>query len=168
LKKRLVSSLLHLSLLLTLAGCAAPSRAPAENAAHASSWIGRMSVRIDATAVQSSQVFSSGFELKGGPSQGQLHFFTPLGSTAAAIVWTPGQARMQSGSQTQTFTNIAELIERVLGTPVPVAALFAWMAGDQVSLDGWQVDQSQFNNGKITARRVSPPPGAEIRVVLEP
>ncbi len=127
-----------------------------------------MSVRVEATAEQGSQAFSSSFELQGGPSQGQLHFFTPLGSTAAAITWSPGQARMQSGSQIQTFNNIAELIERVLGTPVPVAALFAWLAGDPVSLDGWQVDQSQFDNGKITAHRVNPQPGAEIRVVLEP
>ncbi len=127
-----------------------------------------MSVRVEASPSLGAQAFASTFELQGGPSQGQLHFYTPLGSTAAAIDWTPQQARLQSGTETQYFKNIAELIERVLGTPVPVAALFAWLAGDQVSLDGWQVDQSQFDNGKITARRVSPSPGAEIRVVLEP
>lgn len=127
-----------------------------------------MSVRVEASPAMGPQAFSATFELQGGPSQGQLHFYTPLGSTAAAIAWTPQQAQMQSGMDTQYFNNITELIERVLGTPVPVAALFAWLAGDHLSLDGWQVDQSQFDSGKITARRVSPLPGAEIRVVLEP
>ena len=127
-----------------------------------------MSVRVEASPEHSPQAFSSNFELQGGPKQGQLHFFTPLGSTAAAIVWTPEQAQLQSGNATQNFNNIAELIEHVLGTPVPVAALFAWLAGDRLSLDGWEVDQSQFDSGKITARRISPAPSAEIRVILEP
>lgn len=166
--RRLAASLLSLCWLLTVAGCAAPGRAPVDPTAPAGHWNGRMSVRVEATAAQGAQAFSSTFELQGGPEQGQLHFYTPLGSTAAAIAWTPGQAHLQSGSQTQTFNNIAELIERVLGTAVPVAALFAWLDGDPLSLDGWQVDQSQFDSGKITARRISPAPGAEIRVVLEP
>jgi outer membrane lipoprotein LolB len=160
--------LLGLGLMLSLVGCAVPSRQPEATASAASRWSGRMSVRVDATASQGPQAFSSTFELQGGPSRGQLHFYTPLGSTAAAIAWSPEQAQLQSGAEIQRFNNIADLIERVLGTPVPVTALFAWLAGDQVSLDGWAVDQSQFDSGKITARRTSPPPGAEIRVVLEP
>lgn len=127
-----------------------------------------MSVRVEASPSLDAQAFSSTFELQGGPSQGQLHFYTPLGSTAAAIVWTSDRAQLQSGAETQHFNNIADLIERVLGTSVPVTALFAWLAGDHLSLDGWEVDQSQFDSGKITARRVSPSPSAEIRVVLEP
>ena len=166
--RRLAASLLGLCLVLSLVGCAAPSRAPFDPAAQAGHWNGRMSVRVEATAEQGPQAFSSTFELQGGPAQGQLYFYTPLGSTAAAISWTPEQAQLQSGSQTQSFNNMAELIDHVLGTPVPVAALFAWLAGDQLNLDGWQVDQSQFDSGKITARRISPAPSAEIRVVLEP
>lgn len=166
--KRLASSLISLMLLFSVVGCALPSRAPDDKASATTRWSGRLSVRVDATPSLGPQAFASNFELQGGPGQGELHFFTPLGSTAAAIVWTPRQAQMQSGSQTQTFTSIAELIERVLGTRVPVAALFAWLAGEPLSQDGWEVDQSQFGNGKITARRNSPSPGAEIRVVLEP
>lgn len=166
--KRLAVPLLGLCLLLTLLGCAAPGPTSLEKAVHAARWNGRMLVQVEATAEQGPQAFASTFELQGGPEQGQLHFYTPLGNTAAAIAWTADQAQLQSGTRTQTFNNIAELIERVLGTPVPVAALFAWLAGDQVSLDGWQVDQSGFGSGKITARRISPAPGAEIRVILEP
>ena len=166
--RRLASSLLSLCLLFAVAGCAVPSRIPDDKAAQTAHWIGRMSVRVEATPAQGPQAFSSSFELQGGPAQGQLHFFTPVGSTAAAIAWSPQQAQMQSGTDIQYFNNITELIERVLGTPVPMAALFAWLAGEALSLDGWQVDQSQFADGKITARRISPAPGAEIRVVLEP
>ncbi|PKO63092.1 MAG: hypothetical protein CVU24_00920 [Betaproteobacteria bacterium HGW-Betaproteobacteria-18] len=166
--KRFASLLLCLLTLFFLVGCAALTRLPGESITQIASWSGRLSVRVEATESLASQAFSSTFELQGKPEQGQLHFYTPLGSTAAAIVWTPVQALLQSGTQTQTFNNIAELIERVLGTPVPVSALFAWLAGDQISLDGWQVDQSQFDHGKITARRISPAPQAEIRVVLEP
>ncbi len=167
--KRVASSLFSLLLLLSVVGCALPGHAPEDKVVQTSSWNGRMSVRVDATnPAQDPQVFSSTFELQGDPMQGQLRFYTPLGSTAATIEWSPRLAQMRSGSETRYFNNIAELIERVLGTPVPVAALFAWLAGDQLSLDGWQVDQSQFDNGKITARRISPAPGAEIRVVLEP
>lgn len=166
--KRLASSLLSLWLLFSVIGCAVPSRTPDTKVGQAASWSGRMSVRVEATPSLAPQSFSSTFELQGEPAQGQLRFFTPLGSTAAAIVWSPQQAQMQSGTETHYFNNIAELIERVLGTPVPVAALFAWLAGESLSLDGWQVDQSQFDNGKIAARRTSPAPGAEIRVILEP
>jgi len=166
--KRFASLLLSLLLLLSVIGCAVPSRISEEKAAQTARWIGRLSVRVEASQAQGPQAFSSSFELQGGPAQGQLLFFTPVGSTAAAITWSPQQAHMQAGTDIQYFNNITELIEHVLGTQVPVAALFAWLAGDHLSLDGWQVDQSQFDHGKITARRSSPLPGAEIRVVLEP
>lgn len=154
--------------MLSIAGCASPRRQSEDTIGQSASWNGRLSVRVNASdSAAAPQVFSSTFELLGGPAQGQLRFYTPLGSTAATIDWSPQQARLQSGSEVRIFNTIAELIERVLGTPLPVAALFAWLAGDTLSLDGWQVDQSQFDGGKIIARRMSPPPEAEIRVVLE-
>jgi outer membrane lipoprotein LolB len=166
---RFHSLLLSLVLLLSVVGCASPTHAPENKMGQSASWNGRMSVRVASlTPTSGSQSFSSTFELRGDPTQGQLRFYTPLGSTAASIDWSPQQAQLQSGSETRIFNNITELIESVLGTPVPVAALFAWLAGKQLSLDGWQVDQSQFDSGKITARRISPAPEAEIRVVLEP
>lgn len=167
--RRLASSLLSLMLVLSVVGCASPMRGTEAKPGTTASWNGRLSVRVDAPdKAPGSQAFSSIFELHGDPAQGELRFYTPLGSTAATIDWSPQQARLQSGNETRIFNNITELIESLLGTPVPVTALFAWLAGQQLSLDGWQVDQSQFDNGKITARRVSPAPEAEIRVVLEP
>jgi outer membrane lipoprotein LolB len=164
--KRLASLLLCQLTLFLAIGCAAPM--PSPGSADIPSWNGRLAVRVEATESLASQAFSSTFELQGQPQQGQLHFYTPLGSTAAAIVWSPERAQMQTSNDIQYFNNIDALIARVLGTPVPVSALFAWLAGDQASMDGWQVDQSQFDSGKITARRISPAPQAEIRVILEP
>ena len=166
--QRFATLLLCLLTLVMVVGCAAPIRSPAENGAPIASWNGRLAVRVEATETLAPQAFSSTFELQGRPEQGELRFFTPLGSTAAAIVWSPERAQMQSGSDIQYFSNISNLIAQVLGTAVPVTALFAWLAGEPLSLDGWQVDQSQFDHGKITARRTSPAPQAEIRVVLEP
>jgi len=165
-KQRFAFLLLSLLTLFLAAGCAAPM--PDAGRAGIPSWNGRLSVRVEATDALASQTFSSAFELQGKAEQGQLHFYTPLGSTAAAIAWTPEQAQMQTGNDIQHFNNIDTLIARVLGTTVPLSALFAWLAGDSTNLDGWQVDQSQFGSGKIAARRTSPAPQAEIRVILEP
>jgi outer membrane lipoprotein LolB len=167
-KVRLAALLLILVTFFGLVGCASPSRIAAENGVPITSWSGRLAVRVDATAALGPQAFSAFFELQGTPEQGQLRFFTPLGSTAAVIAWSPGQAQLQSGDEIQHFSNIAELTEHLLGTPMPLSALFAWLAGDSSSLDGWQVDQSQFDSGKIVAQRVNPAPRAEIRVLLEP
>ena len=160
--------LLSLFTLFLLAGCATTSRTPDEINAQVTNWSGRLSVRVDATPSLRSQSFSSSFELQGKPELGQLRFFTPLGSTAAAIIWSPLQAQLQTGGEIKYFNNIAELIEQVLGTPVPLSALFAWLAGDPSGVGGWEVDHSQFDSGKIVAQRISPAPRAEIRVLLEP
>jgi len=164
--KRLASLLLCLLTLFLALGCAAPM--PGPGSADIPRWNGRLAVRVQATESLASQAFSSTFELQGQPRQGQLHFYTPLGNTAAAIAWSPERAQLQTGNDIQYFSNIDALIARVLGTAVPVSALFAWLAGDRASMDGWQVDQSQFDSGRITARRISPAPQAEIRVILEP
>lgn len=156
------------SLFFLMAGCATTNRTPDGISAQITSWSGRLSVRVDASPSMDSQSFSSSFELQGRPELGQLRFFTPLGNTAAAIIWSPQQAQLQTSNEIRYFNNIAELIEHLLGTPVPLPALFAWLAGDPSSLDGWEVDHSQFGSGKIVAQRISPAPRAEIRVLLEP
>ena len=55
----------------------------------------------------------------------------------------------------------------LLGTDIPVTALFGWLDGQALTSEGWQVDLSQRDRGKILARRQAPAPQAELRVVLE-
>jgi outer membrane lipoprotein LolB len=114
-----------------------------------------------------SQFFSAAFELQGNAEQGELSLLTPIGSTAAAIFWTPESAWLQSRGEKRRFPDISALIGDVLGTPVPIGALFAWLHANPSKVDGWEVNLSQFDSGKIVARRSSPAPAAEIRIVLE-
>jgi outer membrane lipoprotein LolB len=59
------------------------------------------------------------------------------------------------------------LITQTLGTDIPVTALFAWLAGDTLQVEGWTADLSERANGRITARRVQPEPQAELRLIIE-
>lgn len=127
-------------------------------------------MRVQAAADQvpaPDQSFSAAFELLGDPERGELQFFTPLGSTMADIHWAPGGAVLQARGESRKFSDLAQLIEEVLGTDVPVAALFAWLAGQTQEAHGWQVDLSRRAQGKILARRLSHAPQAELRVILE-
>lgn len=114
------------------------------------------------------QTFSASFELFGSPEAGELTFFTPLGSTAAAIRWTPDLATLESQGQTRVFAGLGPLIQSLLGTDVPVTALFGWLGGRDLPADGWQVDLAQFEQGKIIAQRLAPLPQAQLRLIVEP
>ncbi len=92
---------------------------------------------------------------------------TPLGSTAASIRWTTLAATLQARGEVQEFKDLNALITHLLGTPVPVNALFSWLDGQPVNADGWEVDLSHRQQGKISARRLSPLPVAELRLILE-
>ena len=127
-------------------------------------------MRVEADLQQppsQNQSFASAFELQGNAQQGDLLLLTPLGSTAAAVHWTPTMAILQASGERREFQDLSQLIEHLLGTPVPVAALFAWLNGQQVNLDGWEVDLTRRSQGKITARRQLPAPIVELRLVLE-
>lgn len=128
-----------------------------------------MQVEVDPGNPQSQrQSFSAAFELTGTPAAGVLTFFTPLGSTAAAIHWTPHLATLASPGDTRTFAGLSPLIQNLLGTDVPVHALFAWLDGHDLQADGWEVDLAQFALGKIIAQRLAPMPQAQLRLILEP
>ena len=114
------------------------------------------------------QTFSASFELFGTPEAGELTFFTPLGSTAAAIRWTPDLATLESQGQMRIFAGLSPLIQSLLGADVPVAALFGWLGGHDLPADGWHVNLAQFEQGKITAERLAPLPQAQLRLILEP
>ena len=118
-------------------------------------------------ANQPGQSFNAAFELQGNAQQGWLLLLTPLGSTAASVRWTAAAATLQSGGETREFAGLDALIAHLLGTDIPVAALFAWLDGQPAAHDGWQVDLTQRAQGKITARRLAPAPVAELRLILE-
>ncbi len=128
----------------------------------------RLAVRVEPDPPQSpSQSFSAGFELTGTPLAGELTLYTPLGSTVAALSWSAGTAVMRSNGDVRHFASLDALIKEAVGTEIPVAALFSWLAGESVTVAGWRADLSQHAEGRITARRTEPAPMAELRLVLE-
>lgn len=151
-----------------VAGCALQTGASKTSQSSASSWHGRLAVRVASDPASSpSQSFTAGFDLSGNAQAGELTLFTPLGSTAAALSWSPQSALMRSQSEIRYFKSLDALIESALGTEVPVEALFAWLAGESVTMAGWSADLSQYAKGRITARRLQPAPMAELTLVLE-
>ena len=135
------------------------------NGSELSPWRGRLAIRVESEPVQ---VFSAAFELSGNAPAGALTLFTPLGTTAAALSWTPEGSTLRSNAEVRQFPTLEALMRQTLGAELPITALFAWLAGDTATSAGWQVDLSQRPNGRITVRRQSPLPMAELRVVLDP
>lgn len=169
-KRRAALALGTLTAIFLVAGCSITPRARGQNDLGHQVWRGRLSLRVQADSnagQKQDQSFSAAFELQGDPTLGELQFFTPLGSTAAAMHWSPTGATLQARGETREFSNLTQLIISLLGTDVPVAALFAWLDGQALVADGWQVDLSQRAQGKIQARRSTPAPVAELRVLLD-
>lgn len=153
---------------LFIAGCATPIRASDVNGVETTVWQGRLAIRMDPESPTSeAQSFSASFELTGTPSAGQLNLLTPIGSTAAALSWSPGSAVMSAQGQQRHFESLNVLIQQAVGTDIPVSALFAWLAGTPMSTAGWTADLTQHAQGRITARRTTPLPGAELRLILD-
>lgn len=141
-------------------GCASPpeGRSPARR------WSGRLALRVD---TEPAQAFSAAFELTGAAAAGELKLFNPLGGTVAQLSWAPGVARLFAGSDIREFASLDQLAEHVMGTAVPVAALFDWLDGTDTRAAGWLADLSRLPDGRLQAQRLEPAPRAELRLVLE-
>ena len=153
-----------LFLSLLVAGCALPPKGVNARVDDTSIWRGRLAIRVDTLQPQS---FSAGFELTGSALVGAMTLFNPLGGTVAVLTWDASTAKMRINGDTQHFESLGDLIKGAVGTEIPVGALFAWLAGDLATADGWHPDLSQHANGRITAKRLNPVPPVEIRVVLD-
>jgi outer membrane lipoprotein LolB len=147
-----------------VAACATPQRASGLNSIQNDSYSGRISLTVQSEPVQS---FAGGFELQGTVAAGELSLFTPLGSTAAVLRWSPGVAELQSSGQTQRYPSVQAMLERTTGAAIPLEALFAWLRGEAIAVPGWQADVSRHAEGRITAQRNDPAPPAQLRIVLE-
>jgi outer membrane lipoprotein LolB len=146
-----------------LSACA---QLPPTSATHAPNaiWSGRLSLQVQTDPPQS---LTAGFELKGSPVSGELVLNSPLGNTLLAARWSPLETVLYSSGQTRSFSSIDALIEQSTGAALPVAALFDWVGGKATSLNGWTADLQRQAEGRISARRSSPLPQAELRIVLD-
>lgn len=149
---------------MVLAGCASPPKMTGPTDTQTGPWSGRLALAVEGNQSQS---FSAGFELKGHAGAGDLTLFTPLGGTLAVLAWAPGSATLRSNGQTREFPSVEALVAHATGSAIPVAALFDWLRGTDTPVPGWQADLSQLPQGRLRARRLDPPPPADLRVVLE-
>ena len=123
-----------------------------------------MSVQVAGAQPQST---SGSFELSGSPDSGELVLLNPLGNIVARVQWSAQQASVTQGQQTRQAASLDALIEELMGTSLPVAALFDWLQGTATQAQGWQADLSAHGDGRITAQRLWPQPEASLRIVLE-
>lgn len=144
---------------LLAAGCA--SRRPRSGP---DQWTGRLSLQVRSDPPQS---FSAGFELSGQPQRGQLLLNSPLGTAVASARWTTAEAVLTSGKDARLYPSIEELLAQTTGAALPVAALFDWLSGVPTPVAGWLTDLSGLPDGRLLARRESPVPKVELRIVLD-
>ncbi|RMX06381.1 outer membrane lipoprotein LolB [Corticibacter populi] len=131
---------------------------------HQGIWRGRISIH---TEEERSESYIASFYLRGSAAQGALEVYNPLGSIMARLEWNERLAHLRAGSQEYADASLDNLVRDVFGTPIPVRALFAWLSGDAVEEDGWQVDLSRYGRGRIDAVRQQPLPVARMRIVLQ-
>lgn len=148
---------------LFIAGCAIQPRGEREFSGD-TLWQGRLSVRIDASPVQS---ISSAFELRGDLEQGELVLTSPLGTVLAQAHWDNRGVQWRAGNESTVYANLDELAWRLTGTALPFAALWDWLRGVPTQAGGWQVNLQDFHHGRISAQRQQPLPAATLRIVLE-
>lgn len=146
----------------------APEPAPAASTppVAATSWAGRMSLTVQKDFNQPTH-FHISFELEGNAQEGQLQVEGPFGTAAIVLRWRPGQAVLSQGERSFRFASLADLVQRSIGTDLPIEAVFAWLRNESVDVPGWQVESTPSQGGPLVARRYDPWPRLELRVVLQ-
>jgi outer membrane lipoprotein LolB len=125
---------------------------------------GRLALTVYSEPTQS---WVASFELRGDARQGSLLVFSPLGSVLSTLRWSPENVVLGAGDKTIAYASLADLTQAATGTPLPIEALFDWLAGKPSTAPGWQADLSRQAQGRISAVRTAPEPRAELRVVLD-
>ncbi|MBD3892894.1 lipoprotein insertase outer membrane protein LolB [Hydrogenophaga sp.] len=153
--------------LLLLVGCATPQRTsePHSSLPAAPYWSGRLALQVHSDPPQS---FSAAFDLSGSAQNGELLLSSALGQTLASVRWSEHGVELRQGDRLTLYPNLEDLATGLGASGLPLAALFEWLQGRaQQSLD-WQVDLTRHAEGRLVARRSSPLPTAELRIVFQP
>ena len=161
--RRLVS-VAYLVVTAGLLACASVSPPPIAEPVPGAHWEGRLALKIQTTPVQA---VAASFELQGNAQLGSLVLSTPLGTTLARMQWGAKGVLLQTDKPTQYFDSLDALTEVYLGHSVPIASLFAWLAGDASHAAGWAVDTTGLSNGRLIARQLAPLTPVELKIVLE-
>lgn len=147
-----------------IAGCASTTGTSTSFYAESAHWQGRLAVQVSSTPPQA---FSADFALSGSPQQGELTFSSALGTTLARMHWDASGATLWARGETQQFDSLKQLATSVVGTDLPITAVFAWLQGQNAVVDGWQADLSALAEGRMSAHRSTPQPTAQLKIILE-
>lgn len=158
---------------LLVAACATTPPTPPGDALN-----GRLALRVEAHEGAPSRSFAAPFELRGDAASGQFSLLSPLGTTAARADWQPGQATLHNDQGRSVYPDLDSLAADMLGQALPMAALLDWLRGQpwrgaphavtEAGFDqlGWQIDARERSQGRIEARRASPP-AVTLRIRLD-
>lgn len=165
---------------LVFGGCAAPQIAPALKAADTLAVAGRLSL-VSGQADGQKALYGGFRLLLQGAASGEFDVFSPLGQMLAKARWSPGQASLNDGRQTQSYASFDDMTRAALGVALPQAALQDWVRGRPASdlpaqrlgdggfeQLGWRV-QPTWRDGRLAllkAQRLGGAP-AELRMVIE-
>ncbi len=150
-------------LLLLLSACATPRVLPIPPTDTEAHWQGRLSVKVFSKPVQA---FSANFELQGRPAKGELVLTSPLGTTLAHMQWDEQAATLIAQGAQRSYGSLQELALHATGADIPVASLFAWLAGQAQEAPGWQADLSELPDGRLQARHLEEVQ-AELKIILD-
>ncbi len=113
------------------------------------------------------QAFAANFELQGSATAGRLTFTSPLGSTLARLQWDADSAMLLTSGAPQRFASLDALTREATGAELPVAALFAWLRGEQATAPDWESDLSELPDGRLQARRLAPQVPVDLKIILD-
>ena len=165
---------------MALGGCATPQLPQSSEPANTLALAGRLSLVSGTPDAQKALYGGFRLVLRGAVS-GEFEVFSPLGQMLAKAQWSPGQASLDNGRQTQHFASFDDMTRAALGVALPQAALQDWVRGRPASslpsqplTDGgfeqlgWKV-QPAWRDGQLAllkAQRLAGDP-AELRMAVE-
>lgn len=160
-RRRLLTACVAATLAMALSACTGPSRISGQGPAFERT--GRFAVNVT-EAGSKPEAVQGGFAWRDTGAALRLDLVNPLGSTLARIGVDASGARLEhSDGSTETAADADALIDKVVGTPLPVANLRDWLQGrpgkdavdslqsdDQgrpvsFSQEGWQLRLSRYD-----------------------
>jgi outer membrane lipoprotein LolB len=152
-----------LAIFTVLAGCATPQRIGVDSTGSAFDRTGRFAINVVYFDGRRDAV-QGGFAWHDAGANLQLDLSNPLGNTLARVQVEPGLATLiRNNGEREQAPHPDALVERVLGSPIPVGGLRSWLRGgtDRGAVsdlqkdadgrvaafiqDGWRVQLSRYD-----------------------
>lgn len=134
------------------------------------SWSGKMNLTLE---TDPKQIFSAEFDLQGSAAQGDMQFYTSLGTTIASAAWDVGVAHLTIPQKDiYQYESLEALTKKLLGTTLPVNMIFEWASATTPNPpQGWSLIRNTAElDGKpaeLLAVREFPSPKAHLHLWIQ-